>query len=338
MKIKLKDLKPNPYKQQINKGKLNEVQVEEISGNLDELGLMGAIPIVKIDGNYHLVNSHHRVEALKRKFGGNYEIEVILHSYSDDQLLKGMVVENLSQRGSDFHEEVENIRVVENYLNKNKDKLEAVRESRNAFKSNFANEKRFENATARDVQSWLKLSKEKWGDDTILSIMNIYKKLDASLLEKTDYVRGGQRDKPTQLSVEDAKNLSRLEKQDQHKIRKILEKTGLDNNGKSKLVTAYNKTDAETKRLIKENKISIINIVDELRNSKGVIIKTKPKNVDEKISELNDLSVQYSKKLGEFAKTEIKNCSKNQLNFLKLHVTGVLEQLRKFADKIQEEQ
>ena len=46
MKINLKDLKPNPYKQQINKGKLNEVQVEEISGNLDELGLMGAIPIV----------------------------------------------------------------------------------------------------------------------------------------------------------------------------------------------------------------------------------------------------------------------------------------------------
>jgi len=118
MKLKLSELKPNPYKKFINEGKLNEEQIESISKNLDKLGLMGSIPVVKRDDKYYIVNSHHRVEALKRKFGKDYQVEVTLHKYDDAQLLQGMVIENLTQRRNDFREELENVLAVKTYLEK----------------------------------------------------------------------------------------------------------------------------------------------------------------------------------------------------------------------------
>lgn len=38
MKIKISELNPNPFKKEINDGKFNEVQLKELSGNLDDLG------------------------------------------------------------------------------------------------------------------------------------------------------------------------------------------------------------------------------------------------------------------------------------------------------------
>ena len=116
MKRKLSELNNNPYKKQINEGKLNEEQIEKLSKNLDELGLMGSIPIVQRDKKYFIVNCHHRVEALKRKFGEDFEVEVTLHDYSDSQLLQGMVIENLTQRNNDFREELENVNAVKHFL------------------------------------------------------------------------------------------------------------------------------------------------------------------------------------------------------------------------------
>ena len=151
MKIKISELKPNPHKKKINKGKLGKVQIKEISANLDNLGFMGAFPVVKIKDNYHLVNSHHRLEAMKKKFGNDYKVNITIHNYDNDQLLRGMVIENLSQRGSDFKEEIENIRTVEEYLNKNKEKLKEIRDSRTPSK--FSNvDSRYKNgATARNT-------------------------------------------------------------------------------------------------------------------------------------------------------------------------------------------
>lgn len=178
MKLRIEQLKPNPFKKEISNGKYNETQLQEIKGNLGELGLMGAIPIVNIKGQYHLVNSHHRLEALKRMYGKKHQVEVTLHKYSSDQLFKGMVIENLSQRGNDFKEELENIRAVENYLNKHPERLECLRTGRKHLsdttiqksphgQGNKLNIEFKDKATAFDIQSWLQLSDKKWGHDVI---------------------------------------------------------------------------------------------------------------------------------------------------------------------------
>jgi len=99
MKLKLNELNPNPFKKDINEGKLSEEQLDKIISNLGELGLMNSIPIVQRNTKYYLVNGHHRIEALKRKYGKDFEIDVTLHKYNDDQLLRGMIVENLNTKG-----------------------------------------------------------------------------------------------------------------------------------------------------------------------------------------------------------------------------------------------
>lgn len=337
MKLKIKDLNSNPFKKEINNGKLNEVQIEEISGNLEELGYMGAIPVVKIKEKYHLVNSHHRVEALKRKFGKDYEIAVTVHNYNDDQLIRGMVIENLSQRGSDFKEEIENIRTVEDYLNKNKEILTSLRESRSHMPQRMKNE--FKNgATARDIQGWLKLSKEKWGDDIILQIMNIYKKLDKSLLEKTNYVRGGKKDSKEHLSVEDAKNLSRIDKEEQKKMKEILDETGLDHKEKGKLITTYKSAEPETKKKVINKQIDIRDIKsDEYIKERNldVIQKQSP---NEWIIEISE-SIKRTGELLEPIKLDW--CKKTQLELLYRYIKVDFEEhykpfLKKLLEKIQE--
>ena len=119
MKLKLSELNPNPFKKEINKGKLNEEVIHRIKANIKELGLMGSIPIFKKDNKYYLINGHHRVEALKRVFGKEYEVEVVKHNYNEEQILRGMVVENLTQRANDFKEEVENLTAIRDYLKSN---------------------------------------------------------------------------------------------------------------------------------------------------------------------------------------------------------------------------
>jgi len=343
VKIALKELKPNPFKRMINKGKLNEIQIEEISGNLDELGFMGAIPVVKIKNNYHLVNSHHRIEALKRKFGKNYEVPITIHNYNEDQLIRGMVIENLAQRGSDFKEELENIRTVEEYLNSNNDKLTSLRDSRShmeKLKNEFKN-----GATAMDIQQWLKLSEKKWSHDTIREIMNIYNKLSPDLLSKVNYVRGGQRDDPSHLSVEDARNLSRIEnKEEQKKIRVILEDTGLDHKKKSRLITSYKSADEETKKKVINKQIDIRDIEYEI-NKLGYI---KERNLDviQKQSP-NEWIIEISdsiKKTGELLDPiKLDWCKKTQLELLYRYIKVDFDEhykpfLKKLLEKIQEEE
>jgi len=116
MKLALKDINPNPFKKEINGGKLSETTIAKIKSNIKELGLMGALPVFKKDNKYYLVSGHHRHEALKREFGKDYQIEVIIHNYNDDQALRGMVIENLTQRDTNLTETGANLVAIRKHL------------------------------------------------------------------------------------------------------------------------------------------------------------------------------------------------------------------------------
>jgi len=55
MELKLKELNSNPFKKEINGGKLNEKIVKKIKAHLKELGLMGSLPVFKKDEKYYLI-------------------------------------------------------------------------------------------------------------------------------------------------------------------------------------------------------------------------------------------------------------------------------------------
>ena len=119
MRLKLSELNPNPFKKHINGGRLDEETLHKIMSNVDKLKVMGALPVYKKGSKYYLIAGHHRVEAFKRKFGNDYEVEVVIHDYDKDQVLRGMIIENLTQRMNKFREEGENLLLIRDYLRDN---------------------------------------------------------------------------------------------------------------------------------------------------------------------------------------------------------------------------
>ena len=236
MKIRLKELNPNPNKKEINKGKLREGIIKKIQANIKELGLMGSIPVFKKDGKYFLVAGHHRIEALKRSFGNNYEVECTLHNYSDENVLRGMIVENITQRLDEPFEVSENLNAIRNYLKNHE--CSAVEQSSKKLDSKGRENRQEEAGSIRNIAKWLNKNGEVMSNGKISGYLKVYDNLDGDLMKKTIVTEGAKK-KDEQISIEEAKTLARLDKKQQKKMQEILSKTGLDYKKKSKLVTEY---------------------------------------------------------------------------------------------------
>ena len=156
MKLQLSELKPNPFKKQISHGKLNKEQVDKIKANIEELGFFGSLPVFKKDNNYYLIAGHHRTQALKEIYGKEHQVEVVVSNYNEDQVFRGMVIENITQRTNDFMEMNENIVAIENYLNSKNEILSKLRESRDLQpnKLKHINTQNPE-ATSSDISFWI---------------------------------------------------------------------------------------------------------------------------------------------------------------------------------------
>lgn len=100
IQIKLKDIIPNPFKKEIDKGKLNEKQVQNLMEGykmttFHENILARQSPTNK--DKYELVYGHHRLEAAKRVYGNHHTISLHVVEYTDDQMLVDLCRENLTQ-------------------------------------------------------------------------------------------------------------------------------------------------------------------------------------------------------------------------------------------------
>lgn len=243
MKLKISQLNPNPFKKEINNGKLREEVIDKIRSNIKELGLMGSLPVIEKNGKYYLIAGHHRTEALRREFGKDFEVEVTVHNYSEDNVLRGMVVENLTQRMDELSEVTENLNVVRNYLKKQK-------------KCSPGEQKARIPGSIRDIYNWLNKNGEVMSVVKIEEYLQIYDNLDKNLLKKATKTFGGIKEEDT-ISISEAKMLSKLEREEQKPMQKILEKTGLDRNKKKILVTKYLHAPKEEKEMILQEKKDI---------------------------------------------------------------------------------
>ena len=156
MKIKLSELHPNPFKKSINDGKLNRGQIDSIKANLKKLGFMGSLPVFKKDKEFYLISGHHRLQALKEVYGKDFQAEIIVHDYDEDQVFRGMVIENLTQRGQQFAETSENVQSVETYLTDRPEVLKELRGESNRGDSPRLKGGEWENkVSANDIAEWL---------------------------------------------------------------------------------------------------------------------------------------------------------------------------------------
>ena len=305
MKLALNELHPNPFKKEINKGKMNEEQIKKLLANLDKLNLMGAIPVVKRDNKYCLVSHHHRVEALKRKFGKNHEVEVVVHKYDDDQLLRGMIIENLTQRTDEFHEVTDNLLAIENYLNKNPKVLATLRESRNVDTARFESK---DKAVARDIAKWLdNNSGDVMSHDKITNCLNIKKNLDPELYKQIKNTQAGTaNEREEALQETQAVYLARIDDKEEQKdlahALKSAKEQRVRNQGK--LLSEYKKSSNTTKKKVRSGKIKL----------DDVPIENIKEQIKEKIEETKGLGkieqITY-KKFQEEAGTKVGTTNDN---------------------------
>ena len=266
--LKIKEIRPNPFKKGINNGKLNKEQVSRIKANIKELGLMGSLPVFKKDGEYYLVAGHHRLEALKQVYGDNFEIDVDIKDYSEDQILRGMVIENLTQRSCEYRETSSNVLVVEKYLNENKDILFALRDSRkaNSSMSRLAS-KEFDKAVANDIVKWLDNSGHVISHDEVTQLLNIKHhlapELEETIVKKHDKTKDEREE--DSLNYTQAVILSGIEDhKEQKKLAKVLKNSKEQRvREQGKLIFEYKNSSPEIKKKVVEGEIDLEEIKTE---------------------------------------------------------------------------
>ncbi len=298
MKIKISQLNPNPFKKQISKGKLNREQIDKIKANIKELGFFDALPIFKKDNKYYLVAGHHRLQALKEVYGKDYEVEVILNNYNEDQIFRGMVIENITQRTNDFMELNQNVVAIENYLNSHKEVLRGLRESRHrqsrtpkgSYQEEYKNK-----ATSTDISFWIdKNSGEVLSHDVVNQNLNIYHKLDPELRKDVEK----KHDKSKLEREEDNLNYTQAiilsgvdDKEEQKELAKVLKKTREQRvREQAKLISKYKHAPEEVKEQIKKGIVDLADIdlaitQYNLRQKKNSL---KVENINRKINGLID--------------------------------------------------
>lgn len=279
MKIKLSELRPNPFKENINGGKLDEGTIEKLMANMDQdrLGFMGSLAVSKKNNVWYIVNGHHRVEALKRKFGKDFFIECTPQEYSEDQMLRGMVIENLTQRMNEFREESDNVSLVKNYLETKKILLDDNGKIMNycppsGQKLPGRPKDTFEFGSVRQICLWLdKDTGAVMRKSKIADLLHIKEKLAPDLQEKVEKQSHavGEKDDEESLGVKEATFLAGFDDhQEQRDLAKALRNSREQHgNLKQKNITAYKNASDDVKRKVRQGILDIADIEDAERDS-----------------------------------------------------------------------
>lgn len=92
MKIKVSDLKPNPFR---NTGKypIDREKVEDLKASIQETGFWNNFPVRERNGKYEIPHGHHRLAGLQEL--GIVEVDLPVWKISDENMIKMMVIENM---------------------------------------------------------------------------------------------------------------------------------------------------------------------------------------------------------------------------------------------------
>jgi hypothetical protein len=177
-----------------------------------------------------------------------------------------MVVENLTQRSDELIEVTENLACIRKYL-----KFNSVQEL-NEIKKTKTNPKgagrEEESGSTRQIYNWLSKNGEVMSIGKISEYLKVHDNLDGSLLKSTVRAEGGVRE-DEEISIEEAKNLARLDIKDQLVMKEILDETELNHKGKSRLIAAYNKSTPEIQEKVKSGEIDIIELQSKIESDKN---------------------------------------------------------------------
>lgn len=117
MKIRIKNLLPNPYRN-IEAYPIDREKIRQLRNSIRETSFWDNIlarPAPK-DGKYQIAYGHHRLVAIKEELGVDTVIDIPVRDLSDEDMLKIMANENMQEWSTDWRVIVETVRQAKKFL------------------------------------------------------------------------------------------------------------------------------------------------------------------------------------------------------------------------------
>jgi len=122
MKVEIKNLKPNPYRDMENYP-INENKVQALMDSIEQTGFWDNILARKINGSVQIAYGHHRLEALKKLFKPTDEVDIPVKELNESTMLKIMANENMDDWKATPQVIDETVRVTKKFLEDNPEEV-----------------------------------------------------------------------------------------------------------------------------------------------------------------------------------------------------------------------
>jgi len=117
MKVKVKDLRPNPFRDFANYPR-DEEKIKVLMKSVKKTGFWDNILARRKDGKYEITYGHHRYVVLKRLFKPDDEVDIPVKELDDWTMIMIMIDENMEEYGADSGVLNEGIKAAFLYLRK----------------------------------------------------------------------------------------------------------------------------------------------------------------------------------------------------------------------------
>lgn len=111
MKFKLSEIDANPFRH-IDRYPVREDKIQALRESIRSTSFWDNIVARVVGGRAQIAYGHHRLEALRREYVADHEVNLITRDLPDDMMLKIMANENMNEWGSSATVEHETIRAV----------------------------------------------------------------------------------------------------------------------------------------------------------------------------------------------------------------------------------
>lgn len=224
IKVQLKDLKPNPYKKDIQGGLIDPEVVARIKESANKTSFWEQWVVREVGTKYELAFGHHRLVAAKELFGGSYEVSVQLEDYSDEQMLVALADENAGDEESPAAQ-MDVVRIAREYIIEHPEACKFQVIQRESDEKRGGNNPH-EHGSNRCVAAFL--GEANWNQPKVsrLSAMDtLAPEAKALIAPPTGSREGGHGTRPGELGQQAAVALTRLSKPAQVAAAKVISKT-----------------------------------------------------------------------------------------------------------------
>lgn len=215
VKIKISEIKANPFKRFINEGKLDSERVDKLIESIEH-GTLPAQFVARKNkaGEWEQTSGHHRLAAFKKKYGKDYEVDVTPVKFSDELMLIDMVRENITQRDTDFHDTEASIILARTWLESG---ASSVKELNTWFKDGrksnaIKGKEKFQELpdSYRSVSKFLSKNGTVMSYVTVRKYINIHDKLSPKLHNKIETTKNQTNRTENKIGSEIAYEITKL--------------------------------------------------------------------------------------------------------------------------------